>query len=50
MGSAQRCPAEILIIEAIRKLIALWQICRAALPCAGGAAGDGLVREGAWGQ
>lgn len=37
IGCVQGYPAEILIIQAIMKLIPLWQICRAALPCAGNA-------------
>lgn len=41
-------PAEILIIQAIMKLIPLWQICRAALPSAGNTVDNYFVREGSW--
>lgn len=48
IGCEQGCPAEILIIQAIMKLIPLWQICRAALPSAGNTVDNYFVHEGSW--
>lgn len=48
IGYEQGYPAEILIIQAIMKLILLWQICRATLPSAGNTVDNYFVREGSW--
>lgn len=50
IGCEQGYPAEILIIQAIMKLIQFWQICRAALRSSGNTVDNYFVREGSWGN